>query len=279
MPLLSSPSTHCLPCTTPSLPPLCRHYAFRSLVNYGALPQTYEDPEHKDEWTGEMGDGDPIDVCDISTGLRVHTGSVYSVKVLGALALLDGGETDWKILAVRTDDPRAGSVSDIKTAPADVLRLADDIRAWFRTYKVPEGKPENEFAFGGAWQDRDTALAIIESTHKQWRSLLQLEQNMPATLYGKQALKSKCGATWDRGRKEEDRESRGRWPYPTLAAVTPSSLLCCTPLPPTPYPSPPSHLQQQLARGLGCLLQAGNPLRHPSVLQGRRRQWQQRKRS
>jgi hypothetical protein len=36
---------------------------------------------------------------------------------------------------------------------------------------VPEGKGENEFAFNGAWQDRDTALAIIDSTHRQWLAL------------------------------------------------------------------------------------------------------------
>jgi len=38
---------------------------------------------------------------------RPQTGSVYAVRVLGALAMIDGGETDWKVLAVRTDDPLA----------------------------------------------------------------------------------------------------------------------------------------------------------------------------
>ena len=33
--------------------------------NYGALPQTWEDPEHIDSFTGQKGDGDPIDVCEI----------------------------------------------------------------------------------------------------------------------------------------------------------------------------------------------------------------------
>lgn len=63
--------------------------------------------------------------------------------------------------------------ADIKGAPASIRRLMDDIRTWFRMYKVPEGKGENEFAFNGAWQDRDTALAIVDSTHRQWRSLVQ----------------------------------------------------------------------------------------------------------
>ena len=73
-----------------------RFYFMDSLSNYGALPQTYEDPAHKDAWTGLLGDGDPIDVCDISS-LPRPTGSLYQVKVLGALGMIDGGETDWKV--------------------------------------------------------------------------------------------------------------------------------------------------------------------------------------
>jgi len=48
--------------------------------NYGALPQTWENPEHKDENTKAMGDNDPIDVVEI--GQVVHArGDVVAVKV------------------------------------------------------------------------------------------------------------------------------------------------------------------------------------------------------
>jgi polar amino acid transport system permease protein len=49
----------------------------------------------------------------------------------------------------------------------------DDIRHWFRVYKVPEGKGENDFAFGGKWLDRATTLQIIDATHAQWKALVQ----------------------------------------------------------------------------------------------------------
>lgn len=150
-----------------------RFYALDSLSNYGAIPQTYEDPHHADGWTGLMGDGDPIDVCEVGSALA-RVGGVYTVRVLGALAMVDDGETDWKVLAVRTDDAlvAGGGVRDIRGAPDALLRTADEIREWFRMYKVPEGKGENSFALGGAWQDRDTTLAIIASTHAQWRLAL-----------------------------------------------------------------------------------------------------------
>ena len=35
-----------------------RHYPFESLVNYGALPQTWEDPKHISPETGCGGDND-----------------------------------------------------------------------------------------------------------------------------------------------------------------------------------------------------------------------------
>ncbi|MCL4130011.1 UNVERIFIED_CONTAM: hypothetical protein GTU68_053978 [Idotea baltica] len=48
--------------------------------NYGALPQTWENPNHTDEDTQLKGDNDPIDVCEI--GYRVaKRGEVIQVKV------------------------------------------------------------------------------------------------------------------------------------------------------------------------------------------------------
>ena len=80
------------------------------------------------------GDGDPIDVCEIGSRLAT-TGSAYTVKVVGALAMLDGGETDWKVLALRTDDPLAAKVSCVSRAdnPDAVKKSMDAIREWFRT--------------------------------------------------------------------------------------------------------------------------------------------------
>lgn len=38
------------------------------------------------------------------------SGEVVQVKVLGVLALLDEGETDWKIIAIGVDDPEAQKI-------------------------------------------------------------------------------------------------------------------------------------------------------------------------
>ncbi len=70
----------------------------------GAFPQTWEDPEHISHDTNCKGDNDPLDAIEI--GIRQRTvGSVTPVKVLGVLAMIDDGETDWKVLCIAVDDP------------------------------------------------------------------------------------------------------------------------------------------------------------------------------
>jgi nucleosome-remodeling factor subunit len=144
--------------------------------NYGALPQTWENPNATDESTKCKGDNDPIDVCEIGAKIQPR-GAVIQVKVLGCFALIDEGETDWKLLAVDVTDPMADKLNDIN----DIEKLMPGyLRAtveWFRIYKIPDGKPENQFAFNGEPKNAAFALNIIEETHKFWQELSQKQIN------------------------------------------------------------------------------------------------------
>ncbi|XP_043912561.1 inorganic pyrophosphatase [Protopterus annectens] len=142
--------------------------------NYGALPQTWEDPQHCDSDTGCKGDNDPIDVCEIGSKVLAR-GDVVKVKVLGTLALIDEGETDWKIIAINVEDPEAAnynSIDDVRRLKPGYLEATVD---WFRRYKVPDGKPENQFAFGGDFKDKDFAINAIGNTHEHWKALVGKE--------------------------------------------------------------------------------------------------------
>ncbi|KAG2186967.1 hypothetical protein INT44_003195, partial [Umbelopsis vinacea] len=139
--------------------------------NYGALPQTWEDPNHIHPDTQAKGDNDPIDVCEIGEAVG-YTGQVKQVKVLGAMALLDEGETDWKIIAVDINDPLADKLSDIGDVQKHLPGLLEATHQWFRIYKIPDGKPENQFAFGGKAQGRDYATQVIMETHEAWKKLI-----------------------------------------------------------------------------------------------------------
>lgn len=140
--------------------------------NYGALPQTWENPKHKDEHTGCMGDGDPLDCCDISTRVA-KSGEVYRVKVLGLLAMIDDGETDWKVFVVDVNDPDADKLNDLEDIEKVKPGLIDWTRDWFRRYKMPAGKPENTFAFEGKPKNKAFALSIIDQTRDEWKAAFE----------------------------------------------------------------------------------------------------------
>ncbi|XP_029832383.3 inorganic pyrophosphatase isoform X3 [Ixodes scapularis] len=146
--------------------------------NYGAIPQTWEDPGHIDNNTNCKGDNDPIDICEI--GFRVaKRGEVLQVKVLGVMALVDEGETDWKLLAIDIRDPLANELNDVGDIEKHMPGLLKATTEWFRIYKIPDGKPENQFAFNGEAKNREFAEKIIAETHTYWEALMQRADTSP----------------------------------------------------------------------------------------------------
>lgn len=140
--------------------------------NYGAIPQTWEDPTAEDSECKALGDNDPVDVIDIGAS-RKHVGQVYQAKVLGALALLDDGEADWKVLVIDSQDPMCEKVSDIEDVREHFPHLLELAFRWFRDYKVPTGKPKNTFAFEGRFLGADFARKVIEKAHRSWKRLME----------------------------------------------------------------------------------------------------------
>lgn len=46
---------------------------------------------------------------------------------------------------------------------------------WFKIYKIPDGKPENQFAFNGDAKNAAFATNVVLETHKFWKSLISKE--------------------------------------------------------------------------------------------------------
>lgn len=140
------------------------------ICNYGAFPQTWENPNIIDNKTGYHGDGDPLDVCEISDK-PIRVGDVVEINVLGALGMIDDGETDWKIIAINVNDKYYNlirSLEDIEKYKPGYLK---QLREWFRDYKIPEGKPPSEFLHNGNYLSKESALDIIRNTHNEWKKL------------------------------------------------------------------------------------------------------------
>ncbi|KAF9960234.1 Inorganic pyrophosphatase [Mortierella alpina] len=150
--------------------------------NYGALPQTWEDPTQSHPETKARGDNDPLDVCEIGEQVG-YTGQVKQVKVLGVMALLDEGETDWKVIVIDVTDPLANKLNDIEDVERHLPGFIRATNEWFRIYKIPDGKPENQFAFSGEAKNKKYALDIIKETHEAWERLIKGEVPSKAEAY------------------------------------------------------------------------------------------------
>merc|ERR1719244_65731 len=86
--------------------------------------------------------------------------------------MIDEGETDWKVIAINTEDPDAenlNSIDDVRKSRPGHLEATVD---WFKKYKVPDGKPENQFAFNGKAKNKYFAEKVIENAHESWKRLM-----------------------------------------------------------------------------------------------------------
>lgn len=147
-------------------------YPYKGYIwNYGCFPQTWEDPTQVHMETGALGDGDPLDVCEIGKD-AAQVGEVMQVKVLGVLGMIDEGEMDWKVIVVNIHDPLAKEMNDIDDLYRVLPGLLHATFSWFRTYKVPDGKDLNVFAFREQVQSAHYAHEIIDECHLSWKKLI-----------------------------------------------------------------------------------------------------------
>ncbi|KAK6916242.1 Inorganic pyrophosphatase [Dillenia turbinata] len=150
------------------LPDMLQHQ-----LEFGLLPQTWEDPSFANsEVEGAFGDNDPVDVVEIGE-TRAKIGKILNVKPLDALAMIDEGEFDWKIVAISLDDPRASLVNDVDDVEKHFPGTLTAIRDWFRDYKIPDGKPANKFGLGNKPASKDYAVKVITETNESWSKLVK----------------------------------------------------------------------------------------------------------
>lgn len=138
--------------------------------------KTWEDPEHVHPETQAKGDNDPLDACEIGERLG-KPGQVKQVKVLGILALLDGAETDWKTIVIDVNDPLEPLLTDIQDVETHLPGLLKSTKRWFKTYKIPDGKPKNKLALGGEFRNKAYAMDVIESTASSWQRMIKGNAN------------------------------------------------------------------------------------------------------
>ncbi|TQS31561.1 hypothetical protein Golomagni_08150, partial [Golovinomyces magnicellulatus] len=153
------------------LPPQGLPVELRCLPSGTFWKLTWEDPNAVHPETKAKGDNDPLDVCEIGE-LVGYTGQVKQVKVLGVMALLDEDETDWKVIVIDINDPLASKLNDVEDVERHLPGLLRATNEWFRIYKIPDGKPENQFAFTGECKNKAYAMDVIRECGEAWDRLI-----------------------------------------------------------------------------------------------------------
>lgn len=114
--------------------------------DYGFVPQTH--------WH----DGDPLDVVLITT-YPLIPGTLLSARPVGVLDMIDGGDSDAKIIAVPVEDPRFNDVKDLKDVNQHTVK---EIVHFFETYKQLQEKKVEIQAIRGAKDARKIINEAIE---------------------------------------------------------------------------------------------------------------------
>lgn len=109
---------------------------------YGFVPRTYcgdKVAENCMKHTGKKdikGDGDPLDVCVLSEKDVTHGNILLEAIPIGGFRMIDGGESDDKIIAVLKNDSIYGEMRDISDLP---VKVKNRLLHYFLTYKAMPG--------------------------------------------------------------------------------------------------------------------------------------------
>ncbi len=80
--------------------------------------------------------------------------------------MIDEGEADWKVVAIDAEDKWAPFLNEIDDVERELPGTLNAIREWFRTYKMPDGKPPNRFGLDEKFMHKTYALGIIKECNR-----------------------------------------------------------------------------------------------------------------
>lgn len=117
--------------------------------DYGFVPQTYWD------------DDDALDVIVLTT-YPLSTGILVKTRPVGIMNMIDGGDSDDKIISVPVDDPRWDDVKDLNDINKHTLK---EMEHFFSTYK----KIQNKEVEVSGFKDVEAAHDAIERARKLYQ--------------------------------------------------------------------------------------------------------------
>ncbi|MFA6158682.1 MAG: inorganic diphosphatase [Candidatus Paceibacterota bacterium] len=107
--------------------------------DYGFVPQTLWD------------DGDALDVIVLTT-YPLHPGILVRVRPVAIMSMIDGGDSDDKVIGVPKDDPRFDDIKDLKDLNRHMLK---EMEHFYSTYKKIQNKEVTVNGFKGAKEAKE----------------------------------------------------------------------------------------------------------------------------
>ena len=124
-------------------------------ANYGFIPRTYSE------------DNDPLDVLVLCSEPIVPLALVRCYPI-GVMMMQDGGEMDYKIIAIPFKDPNWNTYQEISELPPHIM---EEMSHFFRVYKQLEGKQTTVFQVKG----REHAELIIKESIQEYNKKFNIQ--------------------------------------------------------------------------------------------------------
>jgi len=116
--------------------------------DYGFVPQTLWD------------DGDALDVVVLTT-FPLAIGILVRVRPVAVMEMIDGGESDYKIIAVPVDDKRWDDVKDLKDLNKHSLK---EYQHFFETYKALKKDGGEKIVEVKGYKGHQEAIQAVEKS-------------------------------------------------------------------------------------------------------------------
>ena len=118
--------------------------------DYGFVPQTLWD------------DGDALDVIVLTT-VPLATGILVKARPVAIMEMIDGGESDFKVIAVPVDDKRWEDIKDLGDLNKHNLK---EYRHFFETYKALKKDGGEKIVEVGEYKGKKEAMEAVQKSIK-----------------------------------------------------------------------------------------------------------------
>ena len=135
---------------------------------YGFIPRTYCGDKVGELSSKDVkGDGDPLDICELSERPIDRNEVILSARVIGGLHMVDQGEADDKIISILDNDTYYKDIKGIDDLPPVLI---ERLRHYFGTYKLIPGKDINDVYVEGIFDEKH-AYKVIEASIEDYETM------------------------------------------------------------------------------------------------------------